>query len=263
MHSKQSFEDAPRVEDQERLLPKSDADSTSVAEGESWQPTSFRTSRQSKRRSFIAALRDYWWLYSTILLIAIVGLQLVIWHDIRAGSQECSRQIGGDYNNEGPIFTTEVTQWKANPDFVPLNATAFLDPKIRAKWETLYPPGAAFVGGPNSDDIYNTTSVTHQLHCAYVMGKIFSAVLTKSPNIPEPDSYEAYFLTCVDYIRQAAMCAGDVAIEPRGTDGKPAPVSHENSFNGLHVCKDYSQVKAYLTEQVKDGARNIMPLDDW
>lgn len=66
------------------------------------------------------------------------------------------------------------------------------------------------------------------------MGKIFSAVLTKSPNIPEPNDYEAYFLTCVDYMRQAAMCAGDVAIEPRGENGRLAPVNNENSFNGRH-----------------------------
>lgn len=28
------------------------------------------------------------------------------------------------------------------------------------------------------------------------------------------------------------------------------------------VCKDYGAVKSYLTEQVKDGLRNILPLDD-
>lgn len=68
-----------------------------------------------------------------------------------------------------------------------MNASAFLDPKIQAKWETLYPgtffkffaslselekilidykkAGAGFVGGPDSILVYNSTSVTHQLHC--------------------------------------------------------------------------------------------------
>lgn len=107
------------------------------------------------------------------------------------------------------------------------------------------------------------------------MGKIFSAVLTKSPNMPEPEDYEAHFLHCVDYMRQAAMCAGDVAIEPRGENGQPGQVNLVNAFNGLHgkfwilespyrlyeskeirltdhhitVCKDYSQVKSYLTRK--------------
>jgi hypothetical protein len=66
------------------------------------------------------------------------------------------------------------------------------------------------------------------------MGKIFSAVLTKASNIPEPEDYEAHFLHCVDYMRQAAMCAGDLAIEPRGENGMPGPVNLENAFNGYH-----------------------------
>lgn len=66
------------------------------------------------------------------------------------------------------------------------------------------------------------------------MGKIFSAVLTGSPDMPEANDYEAHFLHCVDYMRQAAMCAGDLAIEPRGENGQPGPVNLENAFNGLH-----------------------------
>lgn len=86
--------------------------------------------------------------------------------------------------------------------------------------------------------------------------------------MPEPNDYEAHFLHCVDYMRQAAMCAGDLAIEPRGENGQPGMVNLENAFNGLHgkfnldegakiivnsfayfelVCKDYSQVKDYLS----------------
>lgn len=66
------------------------------------------------------------------------------------------------------------------------------------------------------------------------MGKIFAAVLTGSSDIPEANDYEAHFLHCVDYMRQAAMCAGDLAIEPRGENGQPGPVNLENAFNGLH-----------------------------
>lgn len=34
---------------------------------------------------------------------------------------------------------TEVVQWKADYEFVPLNATEFLDAKVQTKWESLYP----------------------------------------------------------------------------------------------------------------------------
>lgn len=37
--------------------------------------------------------------------------------------------------------------------------------------------------------VHNHTDTTQ-----YIMGKIFSAVLTKSPNIPEPEDYEPHFL---------------------------------------------------------------------
>lgn len=30
------------------------------------------------------------------------------------------------------------------------------------------------------------------------------------------------------------MCAGDLAIEPRGEDGQPGPVNLDNAFNGQH-----------------------------
>jgi hypothetical protein len=83
----------------------------------------------------------------------------------------------------------------------------------------------------------------------YIIGKIFSAVLTNSPELPEPDDYEAHFLHCVDYMRQAAMCAGDLAIEPRGEDGQPGPVNLDNAFNGQHgenslLRRDHIKTKA-------------------
>lgn len=75
----------------------------------------------------------------------------------------------------------------------------------------------------------------------YIMGKIFSAVLTNSPDLPEPDDYEAHFLHCIDYMRQAAMCAGDLAVEPRGENGQPGPVTLDNAFNGHHGEKSPSR----------------------
>ncbi|RDW81855.1 hypothetical protein BP6252_02967 [Coleophoma cylindrospora] len=262
MDTKKIYKNTPEMDDREQLMGESDNDSASTTDEKDWSSPGFRGLRQSRGQRFISKLRDWWWLYTTGILILIAGLQLAILHEIKTRTPGSSRQAGGDYTNEGPIFTTEVVQWAADPEFTPLNASAFLAPKTQAKWESLLPAGAGFVGGPDSIVVYNSTSVTHQLHCVYIMGKIFSAVVTKSPSIPEPEDYEAHFLHCVDYMRQAAMCAGDVAIEPRGVNGQPAEVTLENAFNGLHVCKDYSQVKSYLEEQLKDGVRNILPLDD-
>ncbi|KAH8884352.1 hypothetical protein GQ53DRAFT_829829 [Thozetella sp. PMI_491] len=258
------YKDAPAREDRDELLANSDVESSPVDDDKEWTMAGYRASRRPAGQSIISRLKEYWWIYTTGLLVTIVGLQLAIWHDIRSrsiGSGSLS-QVGGDYLNKGPLFDTNVVQWKADYDYVPLTAKEFLEPKVRTKWETLIPTGAAFVGSPTSDMVYNSTSVTHQLHCVYIMAKIFSAVLTHSPDIPEPESYEEHFLHCADYMRQAAMCNGDVTLEPRGENGQPGLVSLDNAFNGLHVCKDYSQVKNYLEKELRDGHRNILPLDD-
>lgn len=237
MEAQQKYDDSVNMDDSEQLLDNSDV--------ERW---SSRASKQSKRKTCISTLREYWWIIATVLMIVIIGLQLMLWRELRtqslADSCTCT-QIGGDYLNKGPIFTTDVVKWQADPEFVPLNVTQFLDPKVLAKWETIYPTGAAFLPG-GKEEAYNSTSVTYQLHCVFFMAKAFSAVLTDRSKIPEPDDYERHFLHCADYMRQAAMCTGDVTIEPRGENGKPGSVNLDNAFNGLHVCKDYSEVKNYL-----------------
>lgn len=106
MESKRSYNDAPRGEDREELLANSDIDSSSTVNDNDW-PT-FKGSRPSKGRTFISALRDYWWLYSTGLLVVIAGLQLVILHEIRARPSDSSRQVGGDYTAQGPTCSLSV-----------------------------------------------------------------------------------------------------------------------------------------------------------
>ncbi|KAK8042952.1 hypothetical protein PG994_013435 [Apiospora phragmitis] len=205
----------------------------------------------SERRTCMTTLQTFSWLVNMVLLtINTIGLLYLI-HYAGAGRFPGSAspiQVGGDYTNAGPTSGSNFGE---------------------------------------DEKVYNTTSATHQIHCVYIMGKIFSSVLSNSTDIGIPSDYEAHFLHCVDYMRQAAMCAGDVAIEPRDDNGSPGPVTLENAFNGYHVCKNYGQVKSYLegeplaswlitpimrsnkliayqlvVEQVKDGLRNILPIDD-
>lgn len=100
-----------------------------------------------------------------------------------------------------------------------------------------------------------------------MMGRIFSAL---SGNITGvlPGDYFTHYMHCVDYLRQAVMCNGDMAMEPhKPTDG-PDNGPLDGGWNGMHgmgtslltatvllgsvltfgdtVCKDYSQVINYL-----------------
>lgn len=206
MDTKRVFGDKAGVEDREHLIAKAEADLSTINHGENWSPEICRPPRQSKGRTFIVFLKDYWWLYTTGLLVAMISLQLAIWHDIRAGLQDCPRQVGGDYTNKGPICllpNTSLVSGIASADKTQSRQRSYSGRPIlilchwmqcRSSTQRFRPSGkhcihvsheyfyewlvgekalifinktagAAFVGGPNSDDIYNSTSVTHQLHC--------------------------------------------------------------------------------------------------
>ncbi|KAK7957968.1 hypothetical protein PG996_010589 [Apiospora saccharicola] len=210
-----------------------------------------QNAKWSERRTCLTTLQSVSWLVNMVLLtINTVGMLFLIRY---AGAGPFSGgaspiQVGGDYTGAGPTFSTVVQKWNADPDFTPLTASEFLKPKTQAKWESLIPIGSDFGedGKVNSTLPSENTADQATSPGQYIMGKIFSSVLTNSTEIGIPSDYEAHFLHCVDYMRQAAMCAGDVTLEPRDENGSPGPVTLENAFNGFHVCKNYGQVKDYL-----------------
>jgi hypothetical protein len=55
-----------------------------------------------------------------------------------------------------------------------------------------------------------TTSLTHQLHCIYIMAQAYSG-LTSNTTLPMDTHW--HIIHCFDYMRQSVMCAADVAIE--------------------------------------------------
>jgi hypothetical protein len=101
-----------------------------------------------------------------------------------------------------------------------------------------------------------TTSVTHQLHCLYtVLGAYNSQKLALSnPNIPIPPIKMPWHINhCFEYMRQAIMCNGDVALEGAATT---FPLSEggedrggSDGWDARHVCRDYGEVKGYLEER--------------
>jgi hypothetical protein len=153
------LKESERMECQEELLAHSEANTSSLSDDKAWQMAQFGSTKRSSCSKLTLVLREYWWIYSTFLLIIVISLQLTIWHEMKKSpSPRSYSQVGGDYTNQAPICSflhlllsyrlifanketvaTRVTQWKADPEFTPLNATQFLDPKIQAKWETLYP----------------------------------------------------------------------------------------------------------------------------
>lgn len=98
-----------------------------------------------------------------------------------------------------------------------------------------------------------TTSVTHQLHCLYTVIEAYNTLQlsVENPGYVGAIKMPWHINHCFEYIRQAIMCAGDVALEGAATTFPPDDVTGEDrggsdGWDAKHVCKDYSQVYSYL-----------------
>ncbi|KAI1260311.1 hypothetical protein F5Y18DRAFT_260633 [Xylariaceae sp. FL1019] len=265
------------TEDQEKLLQTTQFPPSFT---EKWHTTESVTDGSLRRRK---GLRSYLWFFDTALLLVIASLLLLLvlrdqWREMRTSSP---RQVGSEYSGTEPEFSTRVVKWEADFSFVPKNTTEFFSDHTLSRWQTIMPAGTGFgeAGQP-----FSTTSMTHQLHCLvrkgsrpkyyacgiqtpltertqFMMGRIYAGVTTdKTETLPS--DYHNHFLHCIDYLRQAVMCAGDMALElhdPSDTDDL-GPT--DGGWNGHHVCKDYSQILGYLEDQISEGVRIVLPIDD-
>jgi len=101
-----------------------------------------------------------------------------------------------------------------------------------------------------------TTSLTHQLHCLYTVIEAYNTMKIRV-DMPQanvsPIKMPWHINHCFEYIRQAIMCAGDVALEgaattfPPGDDGEDRGGS--DGWDAKHVCKNYDQVYDYLEQK--------------
>ncbi|KAG7112186.1 Oxidase ustYa like protein [Verticillium longisporum] len=168
------------------------------------------------------------------------------------------RQVGGGLiADRPPNFATKVIKWESDPSFVPNNTAEFFEQQTVDKWQSLLPVNAH----RGDSETFSTTSMTHQLHCLFMMGRVYAGV-TERRTAELPADYHAHFLHCIDYIRQGIMCSGDVALEPHTPEDADDLGAKDGGWNGLHVCKDYGQVLEYLDEQIQEGGRTVLPIDD-
>ncbi|KAK6208555.1 hypothetical protein QIS74_12073 [Colletotrichum tabaci] len=210
------------------------------------------------------ALRRYRWLIDTLLLLTNIGLSLGLslllyyqFEDFRFPSS--TRQVGGDYTGAGPQFPVKIQKFDADYDFVPPNATEFLSSTTLDHWRTIMPAGAGWKS--EDDGPFFTTTMTHQLHCIYMMGRFYSG-LASGNTAGLPADHDTHFYHCIDYLRQAVMCSADLALEPHHATDADDNGPGDGSWNGMHVCKDYGQVLEYVDRQITEGVRVVLPIDD-
>ncbi|KAG8168746.1 hypothetical protein KVR01_001495 [Diaporthe batatas] len=214
--------------DQEEFLSETDVEEGHEKE---WQSDE----RPARRRAGApmpvwSTLRTYKGLVDTaLLLVAIAMLGLLL---LRRPQQLERRQIGGDYMGAGPEFPARIVKWNADESFVPPNASEWFSEALLGRWNTMMPAGAAL---RSADEVFHTTTMTHSLHCLFMMGRIFSSLAGNISGVL-PDDYFTHYM---HYL----------AIEPHlPTDG-PDNGPLDGGWNGMH-------------EQIVDGVRVVLPIDD-
>jgi hypothetical protein len=266
---------------------RSESSSTEV---EDWDTESHEKLRS--KRTVWAKLRAWKWLLDTSLLLVILGLLLdrqwkshpktpafELAGDITGFAPKFSQQIV--QFKPDPVFTPEnASEFWSNEtqrawlDIVPgmsFHPTSCLHPVTPTNNNSLLPTeglGYVLVKDPQK---YNnlphpihdypghtvyTTSVTHQLHCLYTVVEAYNTlkIMRDSPlaNV-DPIKMPWHINHCFEYMRQAIMCAGDVALEgaattfPAGEGGDDRGGS--DGWDARHVCRDYGQVKDYLEDR--------------
>ncbi|KAG9239962.1 hypothetical protein BJ878DRAFT_333968 [Calycina marina] len=247
------------IEDHEDSRSSTEVGESLLGDEKQLQSTKHEPRLRSQRDAHMTSWKSYQWFISLTLQLVIMAMLLLLLRPRWIDSSIMARQIGGDFSGGGPTFLTKVVKFDADVEFVPMNTTGYLKETTIAKWNTIMPVGAGW-GQPNQFPFF-TTTMTHQLHCLWMMGQMFSKMETGSTK-DLPADYQSHYLHCIDYIRQGVMCLGDMSLEAHAETDADDNGPGDGSWSGHHVCKDYSKITSYLEEEIVAGVRTVLPIDD-
>lgn len=259
------FGSKPTMKDDTRYdaLRNVDNHSDSSTEVEDWDTEG--DLRPRRRKTFWRKVKGYRWLLDTGLLLVIVGL--LVEKRWKHTHKSHRFELAGDLTGFAPTFSQQIVSFKPDPVFAPEDARQFWSNETRQAWLDIVPEGLGYVNVKDPSQYNNlpqpihdypnqtvyTTSVTHQLHCLYTILEAYNIqklTLTTSM-VVDPIKMPWHINHCFEYLRQAIMCAGDVALEGAATTFPGDDMTGEDrggsdGWDAKHVCKDYSQVYEYL-----------------
>ncbi|KAJ4289075.1 hypothetical protein N0V90_011417 [Kalmusia sp. IMI 367209] len=252
------------VAEEEEFLSATEVESQMDTNEKQWTSIkATRPSRSKPRKSrtsiLVARFRRFRWIIDVVLLLVNISLSILLLRNFKQENSSSLIQVGGDFMGTGPDFPTKIVKFAADASFVPNDTTEFFSAATLEKWSTMMPVGAGW--GAATDSTFFTTSMTHQLHCVFMMARIYAG-LTANMSDTLPSDYHSHYLHCVDYLRQGVMCSADLTMEPHEQTDADDNGPLDGSWNGHHVCKDYGHVIPYLEEQIDEGIRKVLPIDD-
>ncbi|KAL6702785.1 hypothetical protein ACN47E_000969 [Coniothyrium glycines] len=250
--------------------------SDSSTEVDEWDPEMDPRPRSRRtRRATWRKLGRYRWMLDTALLVVTVGLLVEKrWnHDDKAPAQH-HYELAGDITGFAPRFSQQIVRFQPDAVFAPEDAAQFWSNETQQAWLSIVPEGLGYVHvrePAQHDDLPRplhdypdqtvfTTSVTHQLHCLYTILAAHHSP-ARTPAQPATPPRHWHVTHCFEYLRQAVMCAGDVALEgaattfPAGADGRDQGGS--DGWDAKHVCRDYGEVYAYLEREAVEHVKWI------
>ncbi|KAK2017183.1 hypothetical protein LZ32DRAFT_40472 [Colletotrichum eremochloae] len=243
-------------------------------EGKQWNRADIEDGRRTTQLSRCARARDSFrrwrWLVDTLMLVIIIGLLLERRVGLQTPPRDKRLEPAGDLTGFAPEFTQQITTFHPTTDFVPDDPKKFFtNASIQENWLSIVPKGLGYLVVNDTSAYGNlpvplpeyaprtvfTTSMTHQLHCLYAILESYaglavngSGAVDMHSHVPEGTEGAAgpwHLQHCFEYLRQAIMCAGDVALEGTQTTFPPGWTGSDG-WDAKHVCKDYKQVYDYL-----------------
>ncbi|KAH9830019.1 uncharacterized protein C8Q71DRAFT_799565 [Rhodofomes roseus] len=177
-----------------------------------------------------------------IVLAISVAFNAITWTRVaKKGAVEWKgySYVGDDYPRELPVQLDFVGMTFENSEHY--RATGDLD--TWTEWQTLthmFPQGHASVRlGPEGRE-FNVSMFT-QLECIETLRQ----ALIYGPN--------ARSGICLNYLRQAVLCASDITIDAMDTKDDDGNLIGTDGVGSTHVCRDWSRVYEYVTENQKES----------
>ncbi|EHK26506.1 uncharacterized protein TRIVIDRAFT_81530 [Trichoderma virens Gv29-8] len=248
------------------------------------------TRRSQKKRSCGFSFDLKHWIVANILLTMInlafvVGLT-VLWQKGRLFSQ--SPRMSSTVALLPPSPATDAVEKELRPFSLVSPYNAHPGPETDKLWHNLVNTGAMF---PLSEEQFSevndspstgvkfthdpqgrylgTLASTHQIHCVDSLrkGLWFHYKHYKALNDPlfiDKDPPEKHLMHCVEMLRNAVMCFGDVSvITYNWKRGHPGPKA---SFKSMHACQKWHKIEEWriahnVTEHIKTLERPVGILD--
>ncbi|RDL37562.1 Uncharacterized protein BP5553_04995 [Venustampulla echinocandica] len=141
-------------------------------------------------------------------------------------------------------------------------------------WDELMPLGAGFLrvphpriyamprstrikGDQEEAELYSV-SMTHQLHCLAVLRHV---IIKYEKGDKSRFAGAGHDYHCLDYIRQAILCAGDTTLDHADIEYNTNGTESRYGFTGAnatHQCRDWEAIREVLIEKRLDNKTGIL-----